>query len=78
MQLMRIFWDTVVALDTAARVLDEGVCFALCRPESLRVLFQGAGLRDVRVAPIVGATVLHDFDDFWTPFSKPSLSGPGR
>ena len=73
MQLMRTFWDTAVALDAAARGLDEGVRFPLCRPDSLRVLFQGAGVRDVLVQPIVVPTVLRDFDDYWTPF----LSGQG-
>lgn len=73
MQLMRTFWDTAVALDAAARGLDEGVRFPLCRADSLRALFQSAGARDVLVQPIVVPTVLRDFDDYWTPF----LSGQG-
>lgn len=73
MQLMRIFWDTAVALDPAAQGLDEGARFALCRPEALRELFEGAGLRDVRLRPIVVPTVFQDFDDYWVPF----LSGQG-
>jgi SAM-dependent methyltransferase len=73
MELMRIFWDTAVALDAAARGLDEGVRFSVCRAEALGALFAGAGLRNVSVHPIVVPTVFRDFDDFWMPF----LSGQG-
>lgn len=73
MQLMRIFWDAAVALDPAARELDEGLRFPLCQPDALRSLFERAGVRDVLVEPIVVPTVMHDFDDYWTPF----LSGQG-
>ncbi len=73
MQLMRIFWDTAIALDPASRRLDEGVRFPLCRADSLGELFRGVGLRHVRVQPIVVPTVFQNFDDFWTPF----LSGQG-
>lgn len=73
MELIRIFWDTAVALDAAARSLDEGVRFPLCRADSLRALFEGAGLRNVLVHPIVVPTVFRDFDDYWKPF----LSGQG-
>jgi len=72
-QFMRILWDTAIALDAAARGLDEGARFPLCRADSLRELFQGAGLRDVVVQPIEVPTVFRDFDDYWTPF----LSGQG-
>jgi SAM-dependent methyltransferase len=73
MQLLRVFWDAVIALDPAARNLDEGVRFPVCRVDALRQLFQGAGLADVRVQPIVVPTVFQDFSDYWTPF----LSGQG-
>src|SRR5207244_13110877 len=43
MELMRYFWDAAVALDPAARKLDEGVRFPLCRPEPLAALFREAG-----------------------------------
>src|SRR5262249_39684135 len=35
MELMRHFWDAAVALDPAARDLDEGPRFPICRPEPL-------------------------------------------
>lgn len=73
MELMRIFWDAAVELDPGARALDEGARFPLCRPEPLQELFRAAGLREVRVRPIVVPTVFRNFDDYWTPF----LSGQG-
>jgi len=72
-QFMRILWDSAIALDAAARGLDEGARFPLCRADALRELFQGAGLRDVVVQPLDVPTVFRDFDDYWTPF----LSGQG-
>jgi SAM-dependent methyltransferase len=73
MQLMRIFWDAAIDVDASARVLDEGARFPLCRADSLRDLFERAGLRNVSVQAIVVPTVFRDFDDYWTPF----LSGQG-
>jgi len=77
MQPLRVFWDAVVASDPAAGELDEGVRFPLCRADSMRALFQSAGLRDVVLEPIVVATVFRDFDDYWTPFLSGQGPGPG-
>ena len=73
MELMRHFWDAAVDLDGAARELDEGVRFPLCRPEALEALFAGAGLVSTEVAPIDISTRFADFDDYWAPF----LGGQG-
>jgi SAM-dependent methyltransferase len=73
MQLMRRFWDAAVALDPAARELDEGRRFPLCRPEPLAALFRGAGLGGVAVLAVEVPTEFRDFDDFWAPF----LGGQG-
>jgi SAM-dependent methyltransferase len=73
MQLMRHFWDAAVALDPAARALDEGPRFPLCKPEPLRQLFEEAGLTDVAVRAIDVPTDFRDFDDYWSPF----LGGQG-
>jgi SAM-dependent methyltransferase len=77
MQLIRTFWDTAIALDPAARALDEGVRFPLCRADSLRSLFEGASLRDVVVRPVVVPTVFRDFDDYWSPFLRGQGPAPG-
>jgi SAM-dependent methyltransferase len=68
MELMRYFWDAAVALDPAARELDEGPRFPLCQPGPLRELLVGAGLRGVEVRAIDVPTVFRDFDDYWSPF----------
>jgi len=73
MQMMRIFWEAAAELDAEAAALDEGARFPLCRPEPLRTLWQGAGLRDAEVQPIDIDTTFRDLDDFWTPF----LGGQG-
>ncbi len=73
MELMRIFWDAAVELDPGAARLDEGVRFPLCRPEALRSLLAGAGLRGVEVTHIDIPTRFASFDDYWQPF----LGGQG-
>ena len=77
MQLMRHFWDAAVALDPAARALDEGVRFPLCQPEPLAALFRGAGLKDVEVRAIDVPTIFRDFDDYWLPFLGGQGPAPG-
>ena len=77
MQFMRRFWDAAVALDPATRNLDEGVRFPLCRPDPMRALFTGAGLRDVATKAIDVPTVFENFDDFWSPFLGGQGPAPG-
>lgn len=77
MQMMRAFWDVAGALDPAARELDEGVRFSLCRPEPLQQLFERARLRDVRVESVEIATVFRDFADYWMPFLGGQGPAPG-
>jgi SAM-dependent methyltransferase len=73
MQMLRAFWDAVVALDPSAAALDESARFPVCRPEPLRRLFDAAGLSDVEACDITVDTRFTDFDDYWSPF----LSGQG-
>lgn len=77
MALMRHFWDAAAALDPAARPLDEGRRFPVCRPEPLAVLFRDAGLADVEVRALDVPTVFRDFDDYWTPFLGGQGPAPG-
>jgi SAM-dependent methyltransferase len=77
MQLMRRFWEAASALDPAARELDEGDRFPLCRPDPLRALFEGAGLRDVEVCAIDVPTVFMNFKDYWLPFCGGHGPAPG-
>ncbi|HET8522618.1 MAG TPA: class I SAM-dependent methyltransferase, partial [Thermomicrobiales bacterium] len=73
MQFMRHFWDAAAVLDPAARALDEGRRFPICRPEPLAALFRAGALSDVVVRPIDIPTTFRDFDDYWSPF----LGGQG-
>jgi SAM-dependent methyltransferase len=73
MQLMRHFWDAAITLDPAARRLDEGVRFPICKPEPLQQLFVAAGLAEVEVRAIDVPTHFRNFDDYWSPF----LGGQG-
>lgn len=77
MELMRYFWDAAGALDPAARELDEGRRFPLCRPEPLTALFREAELSTVETRAIDVPTVFRDFDDYWTPFLGGQAPAPG-
>jgi SAM-dependent methyltransferase len=68
MELMRYFWDAVVALDPAAAEFDEGRRFPICDPEQLTKLFARAGLQRIETEAIDVPTVFRDFDDYWRPF----------
>jgi SAM-dependent methyltransferase len=76
-QLMRVFWDTAVALDAAAQPLDERVRFPQCRPDPLRRLFESAGLQNVAVIGIEVPTVFRNFEDYWQPFLGGQGPAPG-
>jgi SAM-dependent methyltransferase len=77
MQLMRRFWDAAAAIDPAARALDEGVRFPLCKPEPLRALFAAAGFDSIESRAIDVPTVFRDFDDYWQPFLGGQGPAPG-
>jgi SAM-dependent methyltransferase len=77
MELMRHFWDAAVALDPAARELDEGPRFPLCNEKSLRALFAQAELKGVEVRAIDAPTPFKDFDDYWQPFLGGQGPAPG-
>ena len=68
MQLIRRFWDAAVALDPAARDLDEGRRFGICHPPALEEVFSDAGLRNVASRAIDVPTRFRDFADYWEPF----------
>lgn len=77
MQMMRHFWEAAGELDPAARDLDEGRRFPLCKPEPLERLFRGAGLDEVAVRPIDVPSDFRDFDDYWSPFLGGQGPAPG-
>jgi SAM-dependent methyltransferase len=73
MEFLRHFWDAAEAVDSTARVLDEGSRFPLCHPEALTDLFHGGGLGEVRCEPVEITTAFASFDDYWQPL----LGGTG-
>ena len=75
--MMRRFWDAAVTLDPAASDKDEGRRFRVCRPGSLKALFENAGLTNVEVRAIDAPTVFKDFDDYWIPFLSGEAPAPG-
>ena len=77
MELMRFFWDAAVALDPAARDLDEGVRFPICRPDRLETAWRDAGFVDVESRAIDVPTVFRHFDDYWQPFLGGQAPAPG-
>jgi SAM-dependent methyltransferase len=77
MQMMRRFWDAAVALSPAAKELDEGIRFPVCRPEALQDLFRKAGLKQISSRGIDAPTIFKDFDDYWTPFLGGQAPAPG-
>lgn len=77
MQMMRRFWDAAAALNPAARDLDEGPRFPVCRPDALSALFAAAGLHNIETEAIDIPTVFENFDDYWSPFLGGQGPAPG-
>lgn len=73
MEMLRLFWETAVALDPAAARFDERQRFPLCRPGALPALLRACGLRQVQETGLVVTCDFRDFDDYWEPF----LGGTG-
>jgi SAM-dependent methyltransferase len=61
MAFLRSFWDAAATLDPAARELDEGARFPICRPGALTDLFRGGELAAVRCEPIEISTAFAGF-----------------
>jgi trans-aconitate methyltransferase len=73
MQLMRYFFDAMVAVRPQDAAEDEGRRFDFCTPHGLERLFREAGFETVHTREIVVPTVFSSFDDYWQPF----LGGQG-
>lgn len=69
MMLLRSFWDAAVALDPAARSVDEGVSMRNCDPDSLRSLWEEAGLDAIESDELRPSVHYTDFDELWQPFA---------
>ncbi len=76
MELMRYFWDAAVQLDPNLAALDEGLRFALCKPQPLTELFAAAELEHIEVRAIDIPTPFSGFEDYWQPFLGGQGSAP--
>jgi trans-aconitate methyltransferase len=76
MQMTRYFWEAAIAVSPGDAKLSQAERFPICRPEPLRALFEGAGLRAVETRAIDIPTVFCDFDDYWSPFLGRQGSAP--
>lgn len=74
MQMLRFFWDEVVALDSAMAPKDERH-MKLSREGQLAELWKKAGLVNVHEKPLVIEQAYTSFNDYWEPFLKGA--GPG-
>ncbi len=74
MQMLRSFWDEVVAMDPGAAAKDERN-MKLSRPGELGDLWRRAGLSAVEESQLSFEQRFASFDDYWAPFLKGA--GPG-
>lgn len=74
MEMLRFFWDEVVAMDPTMAAKDERN-MKLSRSGQLDALWRTAGLANVKEVPITIEQPFTSFDDYWEPFLKGA--GPG-
>lgn len=74
MEMLRFFWDEVVALDPAMEPKDERH-MKLSREGQLGALWRKAGLTEVQEHGLTIEQTYASFADYWTPFLKGA--GPG-
>lgn len=67
MQMLRVFWDEVVAFDPGADARDERH-MPLCRDGELVRLWSTHGLEDVAGEALTIETRFSSFADYWQPF----------
>jgi SAM-dependent methyltransferase len=72
MDMLRVFWNAAVALDSKAEPEDEKH-MPLCRAGELQKLWNDAELAEVEEHPLEIATRFNSFSDYWQPF----LAGQG-
>jgi SAM-dependent methyltransferase len=67
MEMLRLFWDTVVTLRPHDAAKDERH-MRLCRYGELSALWRCHNLTDVTEEALIVKTRFASFDDYWTPF----------
>lgn len=77
MELLRVFWDTVVELFPEASDRHESIRFPDSNGQALARLLACAGLVDIETTPIDVTTRFQDLDDYWRPFLGGQGPAPG-
>ena len=72
MEMLRVFWDAVVALNPDMDLRDERH-MPFCRSGELAALWRASGLENVFDEALTIAMRFPSFDDYWSPF----LEGQG-
>ena len=72
MEMLRVFWDEAIALDSAIVPRDERH-MPLCKRDELATLWRANGLQQVEERALVIELAFGSFDDYWLPF----LGGQG-
>jgi SAM-dependent methyltransferase len=67
MQMLRVFWDEAVALDSTIAARNESN-MPLSRRGELAALWRAQGLQRVEEQPLVIELSFSSFDDYWRPF----------
>lgn len=67
MDMIRIFWDEVVAIDPSLTPKHQR-SMKFARQGELGALWRKAGLTDVREQPLIIEQRFTSFDDYWKPF----------
>ncbi len=75
-RFVREFWDAAAVVDPEASAYDQAQRFPVCNPETLRKLFEGAGLEHVEVRGLDITTRFASFDDYWQPLLTEQGSAP--
>ena len=72
MEMLRVFWDEAVAIDSTIAPRDERH-MPLCKRGELAALWRANGIQEVVEQAIVIELPFASFDDYWSPF----LGGQG-
>lgn len=72
MEMLRVFWDEAVALDSTITARDERN-MSLCRRGELAAFWRANGLEHVEEQPMTIELAFSSFADYWRPF----LGGQG-
>ena len=74
MKLLRAYWDAAREVEPERAADADEAAMRWCSPSELADLWGGAGLDDVRTAPLIARAAYDSFEDLWDPL--PTGVGP--